>query len=401
MSFQINGETWTPETASEHTTALMEDINELLQANNITDGDGNIVQMKQNYGNALYLLSLAVGNRLSDNDAKLSAAINSFNLALCDENQIENLLPIASVNRNPGSYSTLVLTVTASSSGNCTIPAGTKAPFGNVNFVTQTDVLVSAGTSQNINTVCDTIGAVAVLTGEITKFDTQIANLAKVTNGVSSIPGTNAETTAALRQRLVQGNTIKYTLDGCKTALEELTGISYAKIFFNYNTTGNITLQGGVELAPRHAYIIVDGSSDKLAETYAEYMSAPTQNGTDATAAHSQDYVTGSGQAIPIYYDTASELSVYVMIYLESDAESGTEVENQLIRDLITASASWGIGQDVNSMLVTKPFVSITYTEVAYCLVSLDGETWSNTIDIPCNVKPIVTDKTIEVESLE
>ena len=401
MSFQINGTTWTPNTASEHTTSIMETINQLLEENGITDKNGDIVQLKQNYGNALYLLSLAVADRIADNDSKLSAAINSFNISLCDETQIENLLPIASVNRNPGSYSTLVLTVTASESGDCSIPAGTKAPFGSVNFVTKTDVLVSAGSSQNIDTVCDTIGAIAVLTGEITKFDTQIANLASVTNGTSSVPGTNAETTSALRQRLVQGNTIKYTLDGCKTALEELTGINYAKIFFNYNTDESTTLQGGVELAPRHAYIIIDGESDQLAETYAEYMSAPTQNGNVEASAHSQDYVTGSGQSIPIYYDTASEQNVYVKIYLEADAESGTQVDNQLARDLITASASWGIGKDVNSMLVTKPFTEITYTSVAYCLVSLDGETWSNSVEIPCNTIPRVTDTTIEVESLE
>lgn len=401
MSYQIDGEEWQPQTASEHATAIMEKINQLLQANNVTDESGTIVQMKQNYGNALYLLALAAANRIAVNDEKLSAAINSFNIALCDDAQIENLLPIASVTRNPGSYSTLVLTVTAAESGPCAIPAGTKAPFGEYNFVVPTDVLVSAGTSQNIETVCDTIGPIAVLTGEVNSFDTQIANLEEVTNGSSSIPGTSAETTAALRQRLVQGKTIKYTLDGCKAALEELTGINYAKVFFNYNTDESITLQGGVELEARHAYIVVDGSSDKLAETYAEYLSAPTQNGPVSSIAHSQNFITQSGQTIPIYYDSATEQEVYVRIWLEEDAEEGTQVENQLKRDLITASAGWGIGTDVNAMLVTKPFVNITYTSVAYCEVSTDGETWTNHVEIGCNVIPRVSDANISVEILE
>jgi hypothetical protein len=402
MSFKINDEEWQPQTTAEHTSLMMDTINGLLEANGIKDDKGNIVNLNQNYGNALYLLALAAANRIADNDVKLSAAINSLNVALCDDQQIENLLPIAAVSRNPGSYSTLVLSVTASESGDCSIPAGTKAPFEDKNFVVKNDVLISAGSTQNIETVCDTIGPVVVLSGEITRFDTQIANLESVTNGTSSVPGTAAETTNNLRRRLVQGNTIKYTLDGCKTALEELTGINYAKIFFNYNVGEPITLQGGVELAPRHAYIIVDGESDKLAATYAEYMNAPTQNADESSEyAKSQNYVTSSGQEIPIKYDQATIQNVHVKIWLEEDAEEGTQVDNQLKRDLITASASWGISTDVNSMLVTKPFVDINYTKVAYCEVSLDGEEWSNHVVIGCNVIPRIIDENIEVEILE
>ena len=125
MSFKINGETWQPKTAVQHADLIIDKINELLQANNVTGKDGNIIQLKKNYGNALYLLALGDGERLANNDAELVKAINSFNIELADDQQIENLLPIAAITRNPGSYSTLVLTCTASEDGPCTIPAGT------------------------------------------------------------------------------------------------------------------------------------------------------------------------------------------------------------------------------------------------------------------------------------
>ena len=156
--------------------------------------------------------------------------------------------------------------------------AGTKAPYGAVNFVVREAAVISAGSAQVIETVCDTVGAIAVLTGEVKAFDKQIANLESVENRESSVPGVAAETTAQLRRRLIIGDTIRYSLDGCKGALEGLTGVSYARVFFNFNTRSTITLSGGVALKPRTAYIVIHGNSDKIAETYAAYMSAPTQN---------------------------------------------------------------------------------------------------------------------------
>ncbi len=292
MSFKINNETWQPKTAVEHADLIIDKINALLQENNVTDKDGNIIQLNKNYGNALYLLALGDGERFADNDAALAQAIDSFNIELADEQQIENLLPIAAITRNPGSYSTLKLTVTASEDGPCTVPAGTKAPFENVNFVTQAEAIIPAGHTQTLDTVADTIGPVVVLTGEVTSFDTEIANLESVENLVSSVPGNAAETTDSLRRRILKGNTIPYSLDGVKIALEELTGINHARVYFNYNVDGNLTLPGNIEIYPRTAYIVINGQSDKLAETYARYMSAPTQNIGDPTGSKTTVDVT-------------------------------------------------------------------------------------------------------------
>ena len=292
MSFKINGETWQPKTAVEHADLIIDKINQLLQENNVTDKDGNIVQLKKNYGNALYLLALGDGERFADNDAALSKAINSFNIELADDQQIENLLPIAAITRNPGSYSTLQVVVTASEDGQAVIPAGARLPFENVNFVTQSETIISAGSSAVINTVCDTLGPIVVLTGEVTAFENEIANVESVENPTSSVPGVAPETTDALRKRLINGNTIKYTLDGCKRALEELTGISHARVYFNPDITEDKTLPGGVDLAPRTAYIVVLGSSNDIADTYAEYMNAPTQNDPNAEGTYSTVNIT-------------------------------------------------------------------------------------------------------------
>lgn len=491
MSFKINGVEWVPDSATLHAQNLMNKINSLLQENNVTDESGNVIQLNANFANALYLLCLANANRFMVNDEKLSAAINSFNIELCDDQQIENLLPIAAVTRNPGSYSTLNVVVTASADGNAVIPAGTKLPVEDVFFIVDNDHTVSAGTSQIVATTCDTIGSITVLSGEVNAFQTTIANVDSVINLESSVPGVEPETSSQLRQRLIAGNTIKYTVDGCKGALEELTGVSYARVYFNYNTSATITLPGGVVLQPRTAYIVIHGNSDKIAETYAEFMSAPTQNspiaqasasvvdvtitaGTGGSAViptgttvtygtytfeidegitiaagdsatkqftctvtgpvqvpaeaiteldqtisnvdtvkniysaipghddpkHSQNWTTSSGQTVAIKYDDATEKNVFVKIVLKADAETGTQITNQLKRDLITASAQWMIGEEITSLKTGAPFVNCTYTDVAYTLVSEDNATWTNLVETDCNVIPRVSDGTIFVEQL-
>ena len=172
MSFKINGETWEPKPAVEHADQSIAKINQLLQA-------------------------LGDGERFADNDAALSKAINSFNIELADDQQIENLLPIAAITRNPGSYSTLQVVVTASEDGQAVIPAGARLPFENVNFVTQSETIISAGSTAVIDTVCDTLGPVVVLTGEVTAFENEIANVESVINPTSSVPGVAPETRSA------------------------------------------------------------------------------------------------------------------------------------------------------------------------------------------------------------
>ena len=491
MSFTMGGKTWKPLTAIEHANRILENVNELLKESGAKDKDGNVIQLKQNYSNALYLLALGDGQRFADNDEKLSRAINSFNIELCDDAQIENLLPIAAVSRNTGSPATLRLTVKAAAGGACTMPKGAKAPYGNINFIVQETAVISAGSAQVLETVCDTIGPLAVLSGEVKAFDRQSANLESVENRESSVPGVAAETTNELRRRLIIGDTIRYSLDGCKGALESLTGVSYARVFFNFNTRSPITLSGGVSIKPRTAYIVIHGNSEKIAETYAAYMSAPTQNSPVAKGTHSsvivsvrasdsagavvpahtsvsyqgytfvceketkipageqrrilfictkqgaftvpagaiekldsdianvvyaansemgiagtpnparmQEWVSASGQRVPIYFDRAGEKIIFVRVWLSDGADNGTHIRNQIKRDLIISSADWTIGQSVTQLLTGKPFIQCTYTNVAYTQVSLDGETWKSMVEVGCNVIPRIADATISIEQV-
>lgn len=493
MGFSIDGRLWEPKTTGEHAGDWLDRVNAILAENDVRGDDGEIVRLSQNFANALWLMILAGAEEMKDNDQHLQSAINSFNVELCDEEQIENLLPIAAIERNPGSYSTLTLTCTAREDGAAVIPAGTKAAFGSVNFVVQSAAVVSAGDTVRIPTVCDTVGAVVVLAGEITSFTTQIPNLESVVNEQSSSPGSDVETTDSLRRRIIRGETIPYSIDGVAYALENLRGINHARVFFNYYTNAEYTLEGGIVLQPRTAYVVVNGESPELAATFMRYMGVPTQNAPDASptgtrttvelyltagaggdaeipadasfsydgvvfradeaatipegtsitlgftatevgaviippgsvtsldtpvpylaavsnsasvpglprTAYEQDYVTYSGQLIPVKYDKAGGLAVFVNVVLEPGEDNDTpQIRNQLKRDLIRSSAAWAIGEAITTVKTSEPFVGITYANVAYTQVSLDGSTWGNRITVPANVIPHVSDSTIIIGSV-
>ena len=122
--------------------------------------------------------------------------------------------------------------------------------------------------------------------------------------------------------------------------------------------------------------------------------------GEDKTA-YEQNYVTQSGQIIPIKYDSASNQTVFVKVYLaEGDNNDSPQIRNQIKRDLIASSASWLIGESITSLITGAPFEDCTYTTVAYTQVSTDGETWQNIITVAANAIPRVSDSTIIVESL-
>ena len=116
---------------------------------------------------------------------------------------------------------------------------------------------------------------------------------------------------------------------------------------------------------------------------------------------HSQNWITSSGQSIPIKYDDAKKANIYIKIYLEKNADAGNQVNNQIKKDLIYASSEWEIGETITQVIACAPFVGCTYTDVAYAKISKDGTNWYDVLEMNANELPRVTDATISIEQLE
>ena len=377
MSYTGNGSTWTPQTTIQHANNMLATLNATLLSLSLPT-------LTPSYSNIIWLILLAVGAIAAVFDQALSAAKNSFNIASCDDAQILNLLPIAGTSLIPGSYSTLNVIVTATSGGTLTVPSGSHVIVSGISnrFLTQSTITVPAGTSVTTPTVCDTIGAISVVSGQVSGFVESFSNFGSVINTVSAVLGSPQETVAQVRTRLLNGNTVANNINGLITALKELPGIVNAAAYFNISPTLTLTLSGVITLNPRTVYMVVNGSSSLIASTYASLMNAPTQ-GTMI-----QNFVTLAGQSIPIYYDQAVLGYVWVKVYVNQNYTQQQGFQYQIQAAITSLANLVQIGQPITAEFVSQAFNNFVYCTINGVAVSSDGINYSRVVNMAANAVP-------------
>lgn len=378
MAFDIGGITWTPETASQHAQEILVAMNALLSAQGLPT-------VSATQANALWLFMLAVGSKEQTQDNDLAAAINSFNLALCNDQQIQNLLPIAGTTLIAGAYSTITMKVTAGA-GSVTVPSGTLLPYGTVNFLTTSGLSLTTSGVGTVLAQCDTLGPVVVPASGLTTFGVSIPNLSSVYNPAAAIVGRYTETPAQARQRLILGQTIGFNLNGVENALAGIPGITAVKVWFNIDTVNNLVLTGGAIVYPRHCRIVVagtDASGTLIASNYLERITCPTDGNL------SEPYTFLSGQTINVYYNQASTEAVYAKVYYD-----GNEPTQSGFQSLITQTLEalvFGIGQTISAETILSALAGFTQASIIDAEVSLDGITYGRKVSINGDAVPSVT----------
>jgi hypothetical protein len=379
MSFSIGGVTYYPKTGSEHAQAMLASMNAQLSA-------ASLPILSASQANALWWVMLAFGTSLSDKDAELQSASQSFDIANCDDNQILNLLPIAGTSLIPATYSSVALTVTATSAGAATVTAGSQIRYGTGYFVVQTTTVVPLGSTVNsIVAVYTATGPVQCSPGQLTAFVTPIANVASVTNAASAVPGRDVETIPEVRTRLTLGGSINAGLVGAIAAIRMLPGITNVNIYFNISTTVALTLPGSISVPVRSARVFIQGSNASLAETYFKYMSAPT------SGASSQNWITPSAQTLTLSYDAATVQNVYVRTRVLDTAYLGSGYKD-LIRNVIySQNATAKIGELVTVQELGALFIGFNQATVLGFEISLDGSSWASYVEVNANSIPVFT----------
>ncbi len=346
MSFSVNGITFTPGTAFDHATSMLNYMNNLLQGQNLPT-------LEANNGNALWWTLLGQGSLDASFDQIVEQATASFNVPMADDQQIINLLPIAGTQLLPATYSVITFTVVATS-GICAIPSGTLVPYGQYNFSTLTNLSVPISGTRNVQAINTTLGPITVPEGAI--YLTSLAgitNLASITNLYPAIPGSPTETPAQARQRIIAGKNIGVGIDGAITALRSLPGIGQANVYWNYLTSGYLPISGlQYGLPPRTAWILVQNTVPDIALTYLSYMTLPT-SGALFQPALNENYVTLAGQNFPVFYDLAGTQQIFAKVYVDQNKvlQNGYQI---VLRDkVLQLNSSFAIGERVSSEIVS------------------------------------------------
>jgi hypothetical protein len=391
MSFSYNNQTWTPKGTNEHALDLLNNINAVLASNSITN------LLKPLISNVIWIFCLAVGAKLAAKDQQLFQAQQSFNVSNCDDSQITNLMSIAGTSYIPGTYSKVVITATAASSGTCVIPASSVLPFINgVNFITDSDLTLSASASGTIPCTASQVGAIAVALNQLNSFSTVIPNLSSVTNNSIAVPGVANETATGARNRINLGQTITFTLDGLATALKSLDGINDAVVYFNTSASAALTLPGGISLAARKALMIILGTSSKIAETFLSRMIVETQG------AQNQTYTTLSGQAFTVHYDNAATQNTYIKVYIPNGVTLTTAQIAAVKQVILDYQTSVKIGEVLSSVVIDDLYsnADLSGIEIDGSLISINGTNYYNRVAINANSYPVFDATRIIIENL-
>jgi hypothetical protein len=366
MSFSVNGITFTPGTAFDHATSMLNYMNNLLQGQNLPT-------LEANNGNSLWWTLLGQGSLDASFDQIVEQATASLNVPMADDQQIINLLPIAGTELLPATYSVITFTVTAGA-GICNVPSGTLVPYGQYNFSTLTSIAVPMSGVLNVQAINTTLGPISVPEGAIYLNSlTGIVNLSSITNLYPAIPGRPTETPAQARQRIIAGKNIGVGIDGAITAIKSLPGIGQAQVYWNYLASGYLPVSGlQYGLPPRTAWILVQNPVPDIAITYLSYMTLPTSGALFQPAFH-ENYVTLAGQNFPVFYDLAETQQIFAKVYVDQNKvlQNGYQV---VLRDkVVQLNGQFEIGQRVSSEIVSvqlQNFEPATILGVTLCLTS-------------------------------
>jgi hypothetical protein len=372
--FDYDSSTWVKHSSVEHAQDLLTDINTTLT----TLGYTSTNLLKPDMTNAIWIMLLAQGNLRAAYDDVLYESQNSLDPALCSDDQFLNLLPIAGTELVEGDYTTVEITITASSSGSVVIPASSRLTFTNeIYFSTQNSIItIPASTSSAFSVVASERGAITVLANQLIVFDDTIANISTITSA-QSIEGTADETITEARLRIIEGRTFDGNLDGLQTKLLALQGITSSKVYFNPDSTDPLVLPGGISIAARTLQVYVVGTSTLIGETIFKTLMLNTQGG------ETQTYTTLSGQAFEVNFDYATSVPSYVNVYIPEGVVLSSAVQLE-IKNMI-AAMSFEIGESVTSAGIDQLFIGFTSADIVGSEVGSDGMTYDRELIIDGN----------------
>lgn len=392
MSFTLNGVTYTPKTATEYAQDALSNMNTALIAQGLSP-------LSATQSNALWWTLLAQGTDKVEYVNALYQASQSLNIALCDDDQVLNLLPIAGTSLIPAAYSTVTLTIVATSAG-ATIPINSTLTAGVYTFETTQAITIPASGTATVGAQCTVTGPITVASGVITAFSPTIAGVSTVTN-TTAVPGRDVETAAQARTRLLAGGANVTGLLGAITAIQALPGITQATVLFNYGSPGGLTLTGySTSLAYRNAIIFVVGNSSDIASTYYQYMNAATQAGSVSN--QTSTFYTSVGQAMTVNYEQAVAQDVYVNVQYVASTNVPVNIETLVENVIMALNGTFQIGAKITTIPLYQAFNGFSAAQILGINLSLTstGGPYSQTVTMNANAYPVFTADNISVTAV-
>ena len=377
---EFEGREYIVDDATTNAYNLLNYINEYMKSNGIKNRKGEIVQFKINLGSPIWLIIFGVGYIATVIQKLIYAVAQAFSINSCADQQVLNLAQVARVTRKTGSYSTMVMRVSASSE-DCTITTAdtVTVTYNDIEYVFRPAIeyVIPKYNTDSVLLFADKVGPVYITSGSIKEFDEPIKNMLSCTN-LGSEPGTGAESIAALRTRIQQNETV-VPVNSVINALNGLTGVGKANMYFNTSNNETVTVAGHA-VPPRSTILFVQGTSREIASTYYKYMTAPTVT----EGAIVQDFIAVNGQSFPVGYFPPETIQLYVKLYLSKNLPDD---EIQSLRSAVASlSNTLPMGSDYTQAYILDSLSdNELFGSIIGCELSSDGSTFSNSVALGYN----------------
>ena len=386
---QLDGRNYNIQSPKDIATDIVNYVNTYCSANDIRNRKNEVIFIDMNWSNPLFIVVYGIAYVISLVQKVMYSVACGFSIPDASDRQLLNLAQIANVQRRPAKKTTVRCTVL--NNQNATLTLSRTSPSTtctiqieglDVIFRPAWDVSIPSGESSLVVLISDDGGSFPIAENDVLELynDTVLITNIVLTHD-ASINGTEEETLVSLRERIQNRKGQSSRIDALIEALENLEGINKAKFFFNYSPDTASTVHG-VTVEPRMGLLIIQGSSDGVAETFYSYMSCET---TDCSSIHpdrsvTTTFTTLAGQTIPVYYLMPVQEPVYIKIYLKGAI--ATDDEEAL--KLIAASAAQNL--NINDSLTSSDVINLLHEKLPDITfngveLSKDGVTWTYVID--------------------
>lgn len=348
---ELDGRAYEVSTPEENVQALVTFINNYCAEKEIKNSKGEIIFIEANYSNPLYMICFGISYLFSIIQKLIYNVGCAFNIASSSDRQLLELATIAKIKRKDATYTTINAIVYAEASQGCTIDVTDKATVvlnsKSITFYPVSKVEIPADSAATIILRASELGAYNIEAGSISTFDSSIAGFRAMETS-ASIPGQDQESIASLRARMQLFGSSGTRADRTAEAIRGLEGVSRCHVYFNTSNT-DPSFISGINVPPRMALVVVQGYSDKIAETFYSHMECLTQAGPTSRNIVST-YTGKAGQVFQVNVVSPNMVGSSIRLYLRDTISSS---EESTIRDaILKLSAELNIGDSLTSAQV-------------------------------------------------
>lgn len=395
---ELDGQQVVTKTVEENTTELVNYINNYCSNNNITNNEGEIINIETNIASPLYLLCRGLGYQLNVIQNMLLSAAQSISIGSSTDTQLLNLAAIAGIQRKRATKTTMAVIVYASDDTDCEITTSLTLTVttgsGTCVFNPAYDITIEKATSQYLILVANDYGSHNISANTVSIFDDNPTGFSQMVN-FASVPGTEQESISSLRRRILLRADNKTWISKVEEAISSLEGISWCSVYYN-SASDDVTIYNNIVVKSRHVLITIQGYSDHIAETYLQYCCAPTTSASSERCL-SQDYTLQIGQKIIVYFFIPRYVSPYINVYLNKTLSD--EEITSLKQTIALLSQNISVGQGLTSSDVLNIIQNNTDYLPNGVTLSLDGDTYSYQIEVDTDQLLVFDSTYINIES--